>query len=113
MVDGGFFWRFPQVDGITRYAIILNKQRENNYMKKLIIILTVLFTVSAQAGSLGDETKKYLSQGYEISASGIMNTERGFAGTYFVMLTNMNAEENPFIVCEKRYDRKDTNCYSL
>ena len=83
-------------------------------MKKLIIIiLTVLFTVSAQAGSLGDETKKYLSQGYEISASGVMHTERGFAGTYFVMLVNTDAQENPFIVCEKRYDSKKTSCYSL
>jgi hypothetical protein len=83
-------------------------------MKKLVIILTVLFTITvqAQAGSLGDETKKYLSQGYEITASGVMSTERGFAGTYFVMMQNADAD-HPVIICEKRYDSDKTKCYSL
>jgi|TARA_B110000977_G_C10775852_1_gene376564 hypothetical protein len=40
------FW---QVDGITRYAIILNKQREKKHMKKLILTIAILIGLSTSA----------------------------------------------------------------
>ena len=84
-------------------------------IKKLLTLITLLTGLGtvAQAGTLSDETKRYTSQGYTITQTGVMFTERGFSGTYFVMMTNLDALENQVIVCEKRYDSKKTDCYGL
>ena len=87
-------------------------------MRILITVITInllmLFAAhTAQAGSLGEETKKMVEKGYEISSTGVMNTERGFAGTYFVILVNLESKEHPLVICKERYDAKKAGCYDL
>ena len=78
-------------------------------MKKIVILFFLLMTSIANAGTLGEQTKHWIENGYKIIGSGI---EFKGAQRYWIMFENVNAE-NMVIICQKYYDQKETSCYDL